>query len=184
MAFGMIEQCPQCGSAMEQTGADMERAYYKCGSCGFKKIVSMNSTDNAEFEQKKSDLLSRIRLGFVDWRVTQWGSLQKDLLDFVGRYEAAKNDIQLQIGIVACITGGFQTMDSEKYKQCKVLFKITEKIYKQKLKELKKQSNSKLYESVSDYKELRSKYIKCRNDYRNTKLIWKIVLLVFRKIAA
>jgi len=174
-------QCPQCGAMMTQSGADMNTARYRCGSCGFMKSVSLTEQGNTEYEQKKSDLLARVRLGFVDWRVTQWTSLQKDLLNFISRYEAARSDIQLQMGVVACITSGFQLLDDEKYKQCKLLFKITEKMYKQQMKMLKQQSDAKLYESVSDYKDLRAKYKKCRNDYRNTKLTWKVVFFLFKK---
>ena len=175
-------QCPQCGAVMSQTGADLNAARYRCGCCGFMKSVSLND-GNTEYEQKRSDILCRIRVGFVDWRVTQWQTIQRELLDFISRYEAARTDMQLQMGIVACITNGFQTMDAEKYHQCKRLFKVTEKMYKQQLKILKKQSDTKLYESVSDYKDWRAKYKKCRNDYRNTKLIWKAVFFVFKKVA-
>lgn len=168
---------------MTQTGADLTTARYSCSSCGFMKAVSIGDQGNTEYEQRKSDLLARVRIGFVDWRVMQWASLQKDLLDFISRYEAARGDIQLQMGVVACITSGFQFVDDEKYKQCKLLFKVTEKIYKQQMKQLKRQSNPKLYESTSDYKDLRAKYKKCRNDYRNTKLIWKAVFFVFKKAA-
>ena len=168
---------------MTQTGADANTARYRCGSCGFQKSISFNEKSNTEYEQKKSDLLARIRVGFVDWRVTQWEALHKDLVDFISRYEVAQSDIQLQMGVIACITSGFQLMDAEKYKQCKLLFKVTEKMYKQQLKMLKQQSDAKLYESVSDYKDLRAKYKKCRNDYRNTKLIWKAVFFIFRKAA-
>ena len=180
---GDTHQCPQCGAIMTQKGADMNTARYRCGSCGFIKSVTLGDEGNVEYEQRKSDLLSRVRLGFVDWRVTQWESIQRELLDFIGRYEAARSDIQLQMSVVACITNGFQMMDAEKYKQCKILFKVTEKIYKQQMKMLKQQTNSKLYESVNDYADLRAKYKKCRNDYRNTKLMWKTVFFIFKKVA-
>ena len=166
---------------MKQSGADMNTARYRCVSCGFIKNVSLGEQGNAEYEQKKSDILARVRIGFVDWRVTQWDNLQRELLDFISRYEAASSDIQLQMSLVACITNGFQFMDAEKYKQCKLLYKITEKMYKQQLKMLKKETDTKLYESVSDYKDMRAKYKKCRNDYRNTKLLWKAVFFVFKK---
>ena len=176
-------QCPQCGATMMQKGADMNAARYRCGSCGFMKSVSLGEEGNLEFDQRKSDLLARVRLGLVDWRVTQWDTIQKELLDFIARYEAARNDIQLQMCVVACITNGFQMMDADKYKQCKILFKVTEKIYKQQMKMLKQQTDSKLYESVNDYADLRTKYKKCRNDYRNTKLMWKTAFFIFKKIA-
>ena len=128
-------------------------------------------------------LLGRIRSGFIDWRLTQWETLHRELVDFISRYEEAQLDIQLQMGVVACITNGFNFMDAEKYKQCKVLFKVTEKMYKQHLKILKQQADAKLTESVNEYKDLRAKYKKCRNEYRNTKLAWKAVFFIFKKLA-
>jgi len=56
-------------------------------------------------------------------------------------------------------------------------------MYKQHLKVLKNQADPKLTESVNEYKELRAKYKKCRNEYRNTKLAWKAVFFVFKKLA-
>ena len=70
-------QCPQCGATMTQKGADMNTARYRCGSCGFMKSVSLGEEGNLEFDQRKSDLLARVRLVFVDLRVTQWDSIQK-----------------------------------------------------------------------------------------------------------
>ena len=54
-------------------------------------------------------------------------------------------------------------------------------MYKAKLKILKKQMDPELYDSVSDYKESRAKYKKCLNQYRNTKLAWKLVFTVAKK---
>ncbi len=47
---------------------------------------------------------------------------------------------------------------------------------------LVKQAEPALTESVSDYQDSRDKYIKCRNEYRNTKLAWKVVFFVFKKV--
>ena len=176
-------QCPQCGALMTQTGADATTARYKCDFCGFIKLFSLTDQSNAEFLQKKSDFISRINLGFVDWRVTQWDSLHRDLLNFISRYEIAKDDIQLHLGLIACLTSGFQVLDKEKYRQCKIIFKFTEKMYKQQLKMLKKQADTNLYKSVNEYKEMRAKYKKCRNEYRNKKLVWKAVFFVFKKMS-
>jgi len=176
-------QCPQCGSLMKQIGADLETVQYRCPACGFIKAVPVGDDGNAEYTQRRMMILSRIRAGFIDWRVTQWDRLHHELVDFISRYEAAQTDIQLQMSLVACITNGFNFMDAEKYKQCKVLYKFTEKMYKQHLKVLKNQADPKLTESVNEYKELRAKYKKCRNEYRNTKLAWKAVFFVFKKLA-
>ena len=176
--------CPTCGAIMTLQSLDKSSVCYKCDFCG--QILHNEISDEQGdllYSYKKSELIRRIHMGLVDWETTQWHILYKEIIDFIGRYEAAKTDIQLQIGVVACITSGFQLLDDEKYKQCKLLFKVTEKMYKQQVKMLKQQSDTKLHESVSDYKDLRAKYKKCRNEYRNTKLIWKAVFFVFRKAA-
>ena len=176
--------CSICGSLMEQTGADLKNIYYKCTGCGNTCATQVKEDEaNLVFEMAKRDLLSRLRAGFVDYRVTQWDQLHKDLIDFINRYEQVHNDMQFQMAIVACLTKGFNIMDAEKYSQCKNLFKITDKMYKQQLKELKKQaSKPELSESMEDYKESRAKYIKLRNQYRNTKLAWKIIFFALKKV--
>ncbi|MBE6585864.1 MAG: hypothetical protein E7645_04965 [Ruminococcaceae bacterium] len=175
-------QCPQCGSLMIQTGADATSIRYRCPSCGYLKAVQLTEEGNALYAQKKSDLLRRIRLGFVDWRVTEWDRLYQEIVAFISCYEEAQSDIQLQMSIVACITKGFNMMDAEKYKQCETLFKVTEAMYKRHLKTLKEQNDAKLYDSVTDYKESRVKYKKCRNEYRNAKLARKAVFFAAKKI--
>ena len=84
--------------------------------------------------------------------------------------------------IIACITKGFNMMDAERYRQCKNIYKFTKKIYKQHLKTLKAKADAELLETVTDYKDSQSKYLKCRNEYRNTKLMWKAVFFIFRKL--
>ena len=175
-------QCPQCGSFMSQTGADLTSIQYRCVACGYADSVPLTDNGNVVYMQKRSDLLTRLRLGCVDWRVTSWDRLYQELITFISCYEEAQTDIQLQMGVVLCITRGFNMMDAEKYKQCKLLFKFTEKLYKQHLKTLKLQADAKLLETVSDYKKSRIKYKKCRNEYRNTKLMWKALFFVCKKI--
>ena len=175
-------QCPICGGLVKQDGADMQYAYYCCVACGNRVSVPLDADGNDGFTLGKRELLGRIRLGLVDWRVTQWERLYTDLIEFVNRYEAAQTDIQVQMGLVACITKGFNSLDAETYGQCKKLFKCTEKMYKHHLKTLKAQAVPALTESVSDYQDSRDKYIKCRNEYRNTKLAWKVVFFIFKKV--
>ena len=176
-----IKQCPVCGSPMEQKGADMQYAFYRCVSCGHEQAVSLGDDPNAAYALRKRDLISRLNEGMVDWRVTGWEQLHKDLADFISRYDAAQLDIQLQIGLVACLTKGFNTLDGDTYKKCKVIFKTTEKTYKMHLKALKAQMDPGLYESVTDYKKSRSKYKVCRNQYRNTKIMWKAVFILLKR---
>lgn len=174
-------RCPNCGGIMKQVGADLQKVYYQCEYCPTKKSVSLNSEDNVQYLIVKNELLTRVRMGVFDVNATQWQALQKEILKFMGSYEAAAHDIQLQISVVACITRGFSLLDAEKYKQCKNLYKATEKIYKKYMKDLKSQSDEEKRKSVEQYEEYRSKYKKCRNQYRNTKLAWKAVFFVARK---
>jgi hypothetical protein len=178
-----LNQCPQCGGPVVQDGADMNNVYYHCSACGAMTTVPIGEDGNGEavYAQRKREILNRLHMGFLDWRVTQGDRLYTDLNDFITRYELAQQDIQMQMGLVACITRGFNMMDAERVKQCQNLFKMTEKMYKIHLKTLKKQMDPKLYESVSDYKEARAKYKKCLNQYRNTKLAWKLLFTVVKK---
>ena len=176
------KQCPVCGGLVRRDGADMQYAYYLCLSCGNRDAVPLAEDGNLGFALEKRELLGRIRLGMVEWQATRWDQLYTDLIQFANRYDAAQTDIQLQIGLVACITKGFNTLDPETYGRCKKLFKCTEKLYKRHLKVLKQQADPSLSESVTDYRESRDKYIKCRNEYRNTKLAWKAVFFVLKKL--
>lgn len=176
------KQCPICGGLIQSDGADRQYAYYLCMACGNRVSVPLDEDGNQGFVQEKRELLGRIRLGMVDWQVTQWDRLHTDLIKFINRYDEAQTDIQIQIGLVACITKGFNALDPETYGQCKKLFKCTEKLYKQHLKTLKRQAEPSLNESVTDYRESRDKYIKCRNEYRNTKLAWKAVFFILKKL--
>ena len=175
-------QCSQCGASMTQVGASATAVQYRCEFCGFVKSVELTDDGNAVYEQRRSAILSRVRTGMIDWRVASWEAMERDLVDFLSHYDVAKDDIRLQISLVACITNGFQVMDADKYKQCKVLYKATEKMYKAHLKQLKVQANTALTESVNDYRELRAKYKKCRNEYRNTKLLWKTVFFLVKRV--
>ena len=177
-------QCPKCGGLLVQDGADMAAVYYHCTACGDQIAVPISEEGgvNAVYAQRRRDVMGRLRMGFVDWRVTQWDRLYTDLIDFINRYEEAQHDIQVQMGLVACITRGFNIMDAERYKQCRNLFKLTERMYKTHLKALKAQVNPELYETVAEYKESRARYKRCLNQYRNTKLAWKAVFFVVKKI--
>ena len=176
-------QCPNCAAPMKQIGADSDYVQYQCIACGFKSLIPLTDQSNIEYSATRTSLLARIRVGLIDWKITSWNSLYKELVNFIGRYEEAQKDIELQMGLAACITSGFQMMDSEKYKQCKTIFKLTESMYKYHLKMLKKQANAALFESVNHYKELRARYKRCRNDYRSTKLIWKVIFFLFKRLA-
>ena len=174
--------CRECGCEFKEAGADASTAYFRCKGAGHLAKVKLENGDNMYMAIKRRDLIGKIREGFEDWRVTRWDSLHKELIDFCNLYDEAQTDIQIQMGILACMTKGFNTIDAEKYPQCKRLFKITERMYKQRLKELKRQMDKSLPESFGDYKNDRVQYMKCRDEYRSMKLAWKIVLYIVKKL--
>ncbi len=174
-------KCPNCGGIMRQTGADLHNVRYSCPYCAYKHTEKMDSDSNSVYDEKRNELMSRVRLGVVDWKTASWDYIKRDIVTFIGMYEAAKTDFVLQMGLIACITNGFHFMDSEKYHECKILYKTTERMYKTSLKFLKKKADAALGESVTAYEEQRKLYKKCRNEYRNTKLLWKGVFFILKK---
>lgn len=177
-----IIKCAQCGATMEQKGAEGRTVLYHCPYCGFDTAVQMDGDSNADYMVKKTELLCRVAKGVSEWNTTQWDYLRKDLLDFMSRYEDARADVRLNMGVLACITHGFHYITAENYKECKTVYKLTEKLYKVMVREMKQTPSAKLTEQSEEYKQDRKLYKKCRNDYRNTKLAWKAVFFVFRKL--
>ena len=174
---GVDYRCPRCGSIMAQTGSVNGKVTYHCKSCGYNEYVTISNDDNSEYWMKRAELLSRTTKGVMDWKITQWDQLRRDILDFVGRYDQAHVDIHFKMALIACLTSGFHDMDSEKYKECKQIFKVTERLYKIHCKALKETGGGSI-EDVEKYEEYRVMYKKCRNEYRNTKIMWKAALTV------
>ena len=177
-----ITKCPQCGAKMNQVGAEGNKALYHCTCCGHNATVTLSADDNADYLVKKGELLSRSFRGITEWKTTSWDYLRKDLLDFMGRYEDAKSDMRFHMALLACITNGFHYITAETYKECKTIYKLCEKLYKTKLRELKQKPDVTATEQVAEYEKNRALYKKCRNDYRNTKIAWKIAFTVFKKL--
>ena len=178
-------KCKRCGSYMKQKGSMQGQTLYHCSSCGYDEYVALSTDDNSEYWVKRSALLGRVRKGIIDWEVTGWDYLKNDVLDFVASYEAAQFDIYFKIAIIACLTKGFHDMNNERYRECKRLFKVTEKIYKRYRKdpEAKKNYASETGSSgVVEYEEYRHLYKKCLYDYRCTQLAWKVLFSVGKKI--
>ncbi|MBE6589781.1 MAG: hypothetical protein E7643_06340 [Ruminococcaceae bacterium] len=175
-----IVKCELCGARMKQVGADGAVALYHCPSCGNDATVKLEG-GNADFLVRKTELLVRASKGIAEWDSTQWDYLKKDLLDFMARYEDAKADLRMQMSVLACVTHGFHYITEENYKECKTLYKLTEKMYKILLRELKQTPDTGTLESTEDYKKNRALYRKCINDYRNTKLAWKLAFSVVKK---
>ena len=175
--------CPKCGAEMTQTGAENNKARYHCSYCGHNASVDMSTQDNAEYWDKRSALIGRVRRGILDWQTTSWDYLARDIIDFTSSYEDASHDIYFKIATIACITCGFNDMSEEKYRKCNTIFKLTEKTYKKYRKDKPIPKGSFPHsEDVDTYKEYRTMYKKCRNEYRNTKLLWKACFAVGRKI--
>lgn len=148
---------------------------YHCKGCGHDEYVDISTEGLSAFEMKRAELLTRVSKSILGCDVGQWDYLRRDILDFIGHYEQTRNDIHLQMAIVACITHGFRDMDNEIYKQTKLIFKVTEKMYKAHLKAIKRMGHGQI-KDVEQYEEYRVMYKNRRNEYRNTKLMWKAVM--------
>ena len=170
-------RCPTCGTIMTQTGSFESKVSYKCKSCGRTESVELDTQNNSVFQTKRAELMSRTIKGVIDWKITQWDYLRRDIQDFMGHYEEARGDIHLHMAIIACVTYGFHNMDTSIYRESKHMFKLTERIYKQHCKLLKKTGGGSI-KDVGRYEEYRAMYKACRNEYRNTKLAWKLAFAV------
>ncbi len=138
--------------------------------------------DNADYLHKRSMLLGRVRKGIVDWEITQWETLKNEIMDFTIAYHAARNDIYFKMATIACLTQGFHFLDDKRYKECKRIFKITEKVYKQYSKHPGAVPSEMSEGSPLEYEEYRNMYKKCKYDYKNTKLVYKLLLKLGMKI--
>ncbi len=175
--------CPRCGGEMKQTGGENNRVRYHCPFCGSDAYVELSSDDNVEYWHKRAEILERVRIGVFEWKTAPWDYICRDVVNFMGRYEEASVDVRLKMALVACMTQGFHAMDAEKYKECKMIFKATEKIYKAHLKALERAMREfPKAEDIAVYEEHRALYKKCRDEYRNTKLLWKAGFFVVKKI--
>ena len=175
--------CSKCGAEMTQTGAEGTKVRYHCTFCGNNVSIDMSSDDNVEYWERRSALLARVKRGVIDWKTTGWEFLARDIVTFTSCYDDAANDVCFKIATIACITCGFNDMSEEKYRQCNNIFKLTEKTYKRYRKDKPVQKGCFPHtDDVNTYKEYRAMYKKCRNEYRNTKLLWKACFAVGRKV--
>ena len=177
-----VMKCVQCGANMEQVGAQGQTVLFHCPYCGYNATADIAANSNGDYLVKKTELLCRVTKGISEWNTTQWDYLRKDLVDFMSRYEDARADMLLNMGVLACVTHGFHYITEKNYKECKTIYKLTEKLYKVTLKNLKNNVDPKIVEQAEEYKQDRNLYKKCRNDYRNTKMAWKAVFFVFKKL--
>ena len=91
--------CPRCGGEMKQSGSEHNKVHYHCPSCSYDTFIEMSTDDNAEYWQMRSNLLERVAMGVIDWKVTNWDGLMRDLISFIGRNEDARIDVRLQTGV-------------------------------------------------------------------------------------
>ena len=174
-------KCSACGGQLVFVRCDRHAVYFECSADGHRERYTFASRDEAEgyLNAAKQEMIGRIRAAVSDWQAAQWERLEKDLVDFINRHAPLEHDIELQIARIACLTSGFNMIDDQKYKACKVRFKIMDKIYKSELKRLKKISKKpELSETMEGYQEARAKYLKLRNQYLEQKFLWKILFSV------
>ncbi len=177
------KMCPKCPAIMKQIASEGHTLFYRCPSCGYEETETLASGDeNSLYRLKRIELLGRVRKSILDWETAQWGYLKDDIMDFRNAHEAARLDIYFNISLIACLTSGFHDMDNEKYRECRRIFKRTEKIYKRYCKEPNADYNAETgSDGMETYKEYRALYKKCRSAYRNEKLLWKVAFFIAKR---
>ena len=171
------KKCPDCGGTLVIKRFTKEQIYYECAFEGTESCYTFQSPEEANFylESAKQKLFAKLRKGFIDWQVTDWNHLRRNFDDFISQHPDFENDLQMKMAVIACITKGFNMMDNEQYRQSKIHFKIVDGLYKQRLKELCAQmKNPLLFNSMEDYKISRARYVDLRNQYLQTKTMYKI----------
>jgi hypothetical protein len=142
----------------------------------------MSTEQNAVYWHARQELLHRVKMGVMDWQAASWDYIAKDIVAFMGRNERASNDVSFKMATIACITHGFRNMSKEKYKECAAIFKMTERSYKKYVKTSDEDCGFENTEDVNSYRDYRKMYKKCRNEYRNTKMLWKVAFFFAKKI--
>lgn len=175
-------RCPRCQSLMKQTGSMNGKTQYGCAFCGNTKLIDIPIEKNLNYWNTRAALLTRVRNGILDWQVTNWNQLRKDIFDFIGRYEEARSDVYFKISIVACITEGYHVLNADRYKEAKAIFRLTEKQYKLETKNLKQATDPEMSRAMVEYEEFRNLYRQCRSEYRNKKIYWKILTFFFKTL--
>ena len=170
------KKCPDCGGTLAIKRFTRERIYYECAFEGTESCYTFQSPEEANYylESAKQKLFAELRKGFIDWQVTDWNHLRRNFDDFISQHPDFENDLQMKMAVIACITKGFNMMDSEQYRQSKIYFKIVDGIYKQRLKEMREQMKNPLFSnSMEDYKISRARYVELRNQYLQTKVMYR-----------
>lgn len=178
------KKCPVCNGTLVIKSFDMNGITYECAHCGEMSTYTFKNADEAKFyiENTKAKLFGKLRKGFIDWQVTDWEHLRQEFSNFIENAHL-ESDLQLKMAVIACVTKGFNTMDADQYQQSKVDFKVVDRMYKQRLKALRaemKQKHPVLSNSMEDYKVSRAKYVELRNQYLQTKMMYKIMWSVVK----
>ena len=171
------KKCESCGGNLIIKRFDKERIYYECEHNGEEYEYVFQSPEEANYylESTKQNLFAKLRKGFIDWQVTDWEHLKKDFETLIDQHTDLETDLQIKMAVIACVTKGFNTMNAEQYRQSKLDFKFIDRMYKERLKELRKQmENPLLSNSMEDYKISRARYVALRNQYLQTKMLYKL----------
>ena len=175
--FGGV--CPEDNAQLKFVRCTDTAIYFECVACGHREKYIFNDENEANeyFEEVKADMIAKVKLGLLDWQRTQWDVLHRALAEFVIDYPRFEMDIHIQMANIACITRGFQMIDDEKYKECKIMFSMADKVYKARLKVLKREcKHPVLPNALQEYSDLRDQYLALRNKYLETKIIIKILM--------
>ena len=182
----MNKYCEKCGGKPEFQRCDMNRVYYRCGSCGYRTCYTFRDEEEATryLQDENRKILLRVREGLVDWEMTQWDQLHVDIVKFISTHPYATNDIRFQMAKIACITRGFHIMDEDIYQRCQNRFIVTEEIYKGLMNLRKEQMDtSRLLNDLEDYEQARTNYIYLKTEYTANKIAKGLVKTVLKTVA-
>ena len=179
-------QCNECGGKMRIDHMDKNGIYLECLHCGNGEFYVFQSDEEAQYYREETllVLMGRLRAGFWDWEKMNWTQLYKDFIALINQQPYLEEDLQVQMGLVACLTKGFQSMDAESYRQCKILVKFVDKRYKQRMRLLKAQMKRTpaLSDAMCGYRVSRNRYAQIRNEYLQTKRVYKMLWSAVKKL--
>ena len=157
---------------------DGKRIYSICGACGARACYSFRSEEEAEryVINANREILIRVYSGLVNWELTQWDLLHRDIVKFISAHPYVTNDIRFQMARIACMTRGFHIMDEDIYHACQSRFVVTEEIYKGLVKFSKQQlSLPRKLDDLEDYDRARINYKHLRDMYQAEKIAGALI---------
>ena len=178
-------ECKECGGQMRIDHMDKNGIYLVCPYCGTQEFYVFQNDEEARYyrEEELLELMGRLRTGFWDWEKTNWEQLYKDFDKLIARQPYLEEDLSVQMARVACLTKGFQSMNAEIYRQCKILVKSGDKRYKRRMRILKAQMKKPgLSDALCGYRVSRNQYAQIRNEYLQTKRLYKMLWKLVKKI--